>query len=226
MGRGATAPERSGDRSPGSLASIMERLGEGDGAALYSLIEAHRTDLVRSVRSMAGRRRARLSAEQVEELVVEAALAIASVAGSWTPDGAPPWFYASGRIANAVDRVIGQWHDGLDDERADHEQPPAAAGSEAQLVEVLDRLAADHEVVALLRDGLEVVASPRDLLVFVEHGVQVALGDPSPAVTIGRMYGMEPAAVRQQTRRVRLRLRRLAATDPRFGELVSLPLVA
>ena len=122
--------------------------------------------------------------------------------------------------------MIGQWHDGLDDERADHEQPPAAAGSEAQLVEVLDRLAADHEVVALLRDGLEVVASPRDLLVFVEHGVQVALGDPSPAVTIGRMYGMEPAAVRQQTRRVRLRLRRLAATDPRFGELVSLPLVA
>lgn len=226
MARGVTAPGGSGPASPSSLAAIMERLAEGDGAALYSLIEAHRSDLVRSIRSIAARRKARLSAEQLEELVVDAALAIAGVAGSWSPEGAPPWFYASGRIANAVDQVIGQWRDELDDERADVEQPPAAAGWESDTDDVLARLAARHEVVALLREGLEEVASPRDLLVFVEHGVQVALGDPSPAVTIGRMYGMEPTAVRQQTRRVRIRLHRLAATDPRFGELVTLPLVA
>jgi hypothetical protein len=116
--------------------------------------------------------------------------------------------------------------DELEEERSDLEQPAPVPGAEPDTADVFVRLAAEDRVVALLRDGLEEVASPRDRLVFVEHGVQVALGDPSPAVTIGRLYGMDPAAVRQQTRRIRIRLHRLASTDPRYGELMALPLVA
>lgn len=207
---------------PPALAAIMSGLADRDGAALFSLIEVCRPELVRTVRAIAAKRRARLSAEQVDELVLDAALAISEVAGAWKPDGAPPWFYAHGRIAAAVDRVIGQWTDALVDERAEVEQPPWAAATEADTAEVMARLAEEHELVALLHDGLEAVASPRDLLVFVEHRIQVALGDPSPAATVARLYGMEPAAVRQQTRRVRLRLQRLAETDPRYSELAVL----
>jgi hypothetical protein len=54
----------------------------------------------------------------------------------------------------------------------------------------------------------------------------VALGDPSPAVTVGALYGMKPASVRQQSRRTRLRLRALAETEPRFGPLAELAVVA
>lgn len=210
------------------LAELMERLAERDGAALFDLIEAHRSDLARTVRSIAGKRNARLRAGEVEELVTEAALAIADVAGAWKAGGAPPWVYAWGRIAEAVDRHIGQWSSVLDDatEDVDAAAPPPPAGSEPPVAEVLHGLAAERELVALLVDGLDRVASERDRLLFVDHGVQAAMGDPSPAVTVGLMYGMEPAAVRQQTRRVRLRLGKLSRIDPRYAELASLPIVA
>ncbi|NLD77205.1 MAG: sigma-70 family RNA polymerase sigma factor [Acidimicrobiales bacterium] len=204
----------------------MERLAAGDGAAIQGLIDAHRTDLVRSVRAVAGKRGARLSPEQIEELVVDVALAIFDVAGSWKPGGAPPWIYARGRIANAVDRMIGQWADELEPERDEKPEEPAAGGSEPDPFELIEVLAARDQTVALLLAGLGQVASTRDQMVFVEHGLQVSMGDPSPAVTVGQQYGMKPATVRQQTRRIRLRLRGLAETDPRFVELASLPLVA
>lgn len=219
-GRGATEGGRA------SLASIMERLAKGDPAALFSLVEEHRGALVKVVRSIAANRGARLGAEQVDELVVDAALAIRDVAGAWKPDGAPPWFYARGRIASAVDRVVGQWADQFEPERIDVELPPAAQGTEPGSFEVLAGLAETDPTVALLVDGLAQVATPRDQMVFVEHGLQVALGDPSPAVTVAHQFGMNPASVRQQTRRIRLRLRTLAETDPRYGDLAALPLVA
>ena len=204
----------------------MERMAAGDGAAAFSLIDLHRRDLERSVRSIAGSRGARLSPEQVGDLVLDAAMAIYDVAGAWRPDGAPPWFYARDRIANAVDQELGLWCDELEVDRLDVEEAPAAACAEPSAVDVLDHLAADDHVVALLRDGLSRVATERDRLVFVEHRLQVTMGDPSPAVTVARQHGMKPEAVRQQTRRIKIRLQRLAAVDPRFGELANLPLVA
>lgn len=210
----------------GSLEAIMERLAARDGAALHSLIEAHRADLLRSVRAVAGQRGARLTAEQVDELVVDAALAISDIARAWRPGGAPPWIYARGRIANAVDRVIGQWADELEPERYDVEALAPSHGSEPDTLALLESLAARQSTAALLHDGLARVASPRDRMVFVEHGVQVSMGDPSPAVTVGQQFGLKPATVRQQTRRIRLRLQGLAESDPRYGELAMLPMVA
>jgi DNA-directed RNA polymerase specialized sigma24 family protein len=210
----------------GSLAAIMERMAAGDPAAIFGLVQAHRPDLERAVRYTARSRGARLTPEQVDDLVLDAAIAIRDVAAAWKPEGAPPWVYARGRIANAVDRVVGQWADPLDPERTEVEEPPAASGSEPDTIELLSGLAAEHPEVDLLVRGLARVATPRDQVVFVEHGLQVALGDPSPAVTVANQYGMKPASVRQQARRVRLRLRKLAETDPLFGELARLPLVA
>lgn len=211
----------------GGLAAVMGRIGAGEGAAVFELIDTWRDELARTVRSIAGQRRARLGAGEVDDLVVDAALAIADIAGSWSPDGAPPWVYARGRIAAAVDRHIGQWSEPLDDESfSQREQPASAPAAEVGTAEVFARLATEHRMVALLRDGLGRVASERDLVVFVELGVQVALGDPSPAVTVARMYGMQPAAVRQQNRRMRVRLRQLADREPRFAPLAELPMVA
>src|SRR5690606_8573318 len=137
-----------------------------------------------------------------------------------------PWIYARGRIAAAVDRWIGHWSDPLHADTAEVEEPVHPAASEPDTEAVFVGLAGRYPLVALLQEGLERVASPRDVVVFVEHGVQVSLGDPSPAVTVARMYGMQPAAVRQQTRRLRLRLHDLARVDPRFADLASLPMVA
>lgn len=214
------------EREASGLEGIMAALAARDGAALFTLVDVHGADLERCVRAIAASRGARLDAQQVDDLVLDAALVISEVAGAWKPDGAPPWFYARGRIAAAVDRVIGQWADPLAPEGAEVAERPWSTTAEIELPELLDRLAEVDETVALVRDGLAEVASPRDLLVYVEHRMQVALGDPSPAVTVARLYGMRPAAVRQQTRRIRLRLRRLAERDPRFAPLASLPVAA
>lgn len=210
-----------------ALARIMVALAAGDGAALFGLIDAYGDELARTVRVIAAKRRARLTADDVDELVVEAALAVQAVAGAWRADGAPPWVWANGRIRAAVDRHLGQWADELDHERhAGQEAAPAPSGSEDPVEACLARLAAGDRRVALLDEALELVASRRDRLVFVELGIQVALGDPSPAVTVGALYGMKPASVRQQSRRTKLRLRALAETEPRFGPLADLALVA
>lgn len=217
-----------GDGTKGpALTQVMAALAAGDGAALFELIDGYGAELARTVRVVAAGRRARLRADEVDELVVEAALAIQAVAGAWRPDGAPPWVWARGRIGAAVDRHLGLWTDQLDHERhAGQEAPPAPPGGEEPVEACLARLAAHDRRVALLDEALELVASRRDRLVFVELGIQVALGDPSPAVTVGALYGMKPASVRQQSRRTKLRLRALAETEPRFGPLADLALVA
>lgn len=215
-------------RQPG-LAEIMAGLAAGDMVAFTWLIEVHRGDLERTVRKLAADRYSRLSAEDVDELVIETALAIQAVARGWRADrGAPPWVWARGRISAAVDRHLsGRWVDELDDERqAQSEEPPARPAVEEDTSVHLRRLASKLPEVALLCEGLERVASARDQVVFMELGIQVALGDPSPAVTVGALFGMNPASVRQQSRRTRLRLRALAQAEPRFGPLADLAVVA
>jgi hypothetical protein len=70
------------------------------------------------------------------------------------------------------------------------------------------------------------VASERDQVIFFETAVQSALGDRSPAATVAGLMGIRPEAVRQQARRVRLRVQRLAADEPRFAVLADLSVVA
>jgi len=209
------------------LVEVMARLAAGDGAAIYTLQDRFGGELARQVRVHASRRRARLTADEVSELVIDVALEIAELAGSWKPDGAPPWLWAWSRIGRVVDRHIGQWTDLLDPNEGDNEaEPRPSSGSEPAVLDVLEKLAQLDPRVALFDEAVALIASPRDRELFYEHGLQSSLGDRSPATTVGHLVDMNPAAVRQQNRRIRLRLQRLADTDPRFASLTSSPLVA
>lgn len=212
----------------GELAAVMALLAQGDGAAFFTFRTRYSAPLTRMVRGIASSRHARLTPDQVEEIVTEAALAITQVASGWRVGGAPPWIWARLRVAAAVDSYIGQWADELPDATASPEStaPLASPGSEPPLLGLLARLAEADFVVALLQEAVSKVASPRDQLIFFEHGLQVSLGDRSPAATVALLLGLQPAAVRQQQHRVRSRLRHLVEHDPRFAPLAALPLVA
>lgn len=210
------------------LAEIMGRIVGGDRAAVFTLAARFEVELARTVRRIAASRGARLGAEEVGELVVEVAIELARLAPAWSPEGAPPWVWARHRVANIVDRHVGQWATPIDQPGIEHEvvDPPAAPGDEPPVLDVVAGLAGSHPLVALLHEAVGQVASPRDQVLFYETAVQVSLGDRSPAVTVGDLYGMRPEAVRQQTRRVRTRVRQLASDDPRFAALADLHLVA
>ncbi len=227
---GAHSRGESAARDPGreaALVAVMTRLAEGDGAALYTLREQFSGELSRAVRGVARTRRAALSADEVDELVTDVVVELAGLAATWSPGGAPPWVWARHRVARVVDRHLGQWASPLEPDRAAAVADRApAAGVEPPVLDVLASLARHHPRVALLREAVARVASGRDQEVFFETVVQVSLGDRSPAVTVGGLLGMRPEAVRQQHHRVRLRVQRLAANDPRFAALADLPVVA
>ncbi|MEO6629399.1 MAG: hypothetical protein ABIP03_12630 [Aquihabitans sp.] len=228
---GGAAPARDGSVSEvddRELAAVMVLLAQGDGAAFFTFRTRYSAPLTRMVRGIASSRHARLTPDQVEELVTEAALAITNVASGWRAGGAPPWIWARLRVAAAVDGYIGQWADELPDAASGGEPaaPMASPGSEPPLLGLVAKLAEENVIVALLQEAVSLVATPRDCLIFFEHGLQVSLGDRSPAATVAGLLGLQPAAVRQQQHRVRSRLRHLAEHDPRFAPLAALPLVA
>ena len=214
------------------LVAVMAALADGDRAAIVTLREQFRPELSRAVRSVAAKRGARLSADDVDGLITDVALAMTKLAPAWDPErGAPPWVWARHRVAEVVDRHIGQWTTSLDalEVEVDLEPvvaPAASAGSEPRPVDVAARLAADHTGMALVCEALEKVASPRDRELFFEVLVQASLGDRSAAATVGRLLGVSPEVVRQQMGRIRRRIRDLAASDPHFADLAELAVVA
>jgi hypothetical protein len=206
----------------------MSRLAGGDSTAAFALAVEFSGPIGAAVR----RHLADLGVHEVErdeldELVMDVCLMLADIAGAWRADGgAAPWQWAYHRVRTVVSRWVGQHADALDDALLDREAPPAAPGDEPDLIEVLAAVASESELVALVRDGLDAVASPRDGAILLEFGVQAVLGDPSPAVTVATLRGMSPEAVRQVVSRTRRRLRGLAADDARFAPLADLPLAA
>lgn len=212
------------------LAEVMGRLAGGDRAAIHHLIEEFGGEIAGAVRRVAAARLVRLPPHEVDELVTEVAIEVTRLAGSWDPGvGAPPWVWARRRVERLVDRHVGQHAASLDDERtvvAEAVAPPVAAGHEPGMLALLDQIAPARPGTEAFREALHQVASPRDRELYVEVLVQEALSDPSPAVTVGNMLGLHPATVRQQYRRVRLRLRALAANDIRYRSLADLPCVA
>jgi len=222
-------PKTSDDEGDEVLAEVMARLAEGDGAAILTLRERFRAPLVRAVRGQARRRGARLAADDLEEVLTDVVVELARVAPGWDPaGGAPPWVWAHHQVGAVVDRHLGQWADVLDPDAEVRQQagPPAAAGQEAAVLDVLAGLAQRQPVLALLQEAVALVASDRDQALFFEVAIQEASGDRSHAASVAQLYGLRPEAVRQQTRRVRQRLRRLAQDEPRFAELATLAVVA
>jgi hypothetical protein len=212
------------------LADLVRRIEGGDNAAIFEMAATFRPELGRAVERIGESRGRRFTRQEVDDLVLDVAVGLSQILGPWRADGgATPWGWARHRVASVVDEYIGQFHRPLPEgpERVDERRPePARSTEEHSSLAVLERLAEQDPILAVLVDALAQVASPRDRRVFLETRVQAALGDPSPAATVAEIEGMRPEAVRKQHSRVLGRLRELARTDPRYAALADLPLVA
>jgi len=212
------------------VARLMDRMAAGDAAAVFELYEQFGSAITATVRRVvAGRGVTTLPHDEIEGVVIEVCIDLFGRAAGWSSDGgAMPWVWAERRIANLVDSVLGQHSDPLDVDRVDatiSTPPNAPSGGEPEVLDVLAIAARRRPECALLADALGSVATERDRRVFLEVGIQASLGDRSPAITVGALLGMQPDAVRQQHRRVKQRLRRLAASEARFAPLADLAMV-
>jgi hypothetical protein len=218
------------------LAAIMDRLAQGDEAAVVALYEGFRGRIAGAVQQVAVLRGTPLRPDDLEGVVVEVCFELARVAGAWSPDGgALPWVWARHRVANVVDRELGQWTEPLDEQQLAHVADAAdsapdtlpAPGRDAPMWPVLERIAADHHGAGLLLDALERSGvSRRDRELWLEYLCEKAIGNPAPATTVGPVFEMREPTVRQAARRVRKRVRCLATTDDRYAPLAGLPALA
>jgi DNA-directed RNA polymerase specialized sigma24 family protein len=216
------------------LVGIMARLAKGDEAAVVTLYERFGDRVAGTVRAVLRERGLTLVHDEVGGLVLDACLAIAGVAGAWSPDGgAMPWTWARRRIERCVDRLIGQRTVPLDEHMHFVEsQPPGAyAGLELDngrpLCTALAGLSVTDARCRLLDDAFDRAAvSPLDREVCLQYAAEQHTGNRSPATTVGAMFALKEPTVRQRVRRSRERLRRLAAADTRFAPLAQLPLLA
>jgi hypothetical protein len=146
-----------------------------------------------------------------------------------------PWMWARHRVANVVDRELGQWTEPLDEQQlaqvADVDAPapdsPPAHARDVSMWPALERVAAEHHDARLLLDALERSGiSRRDRELWLEYVCEKAVGNPAPATTVAPVFAMRESTVRQAARRVRKRVHRLATTDERFAPLAGLPVLA
>lgn len=200
---------------PAMVVPFLDAYGE----RLAAVVRRHLRDLGRDDLARDG--------DTVEGLVVDVALLLRDHGGAWRPDGgALPWSWAWSGIRALVVEVAGH-------ARADVELDRLAEGTPAPVAPVtaaaeldLDGLAARVPELDLLLEAIgELGLRERDRRVHVEYRLQVALGDPSPAHTVGAEFGLTPELVRQIDRRVRARLQLLAATVERFAPIAELPWV-
>ena len=215
------------------LGQLMTVMAAGDTRAVFALLDEFGGSIGAAVREALRRRGTMCNREDAEALVLDVCLMLFETAGGWSPEGgALPWTWAEKRIGNLVDRHLGQFADPLDerrDEVIDASSGRTAVGQcldEPPVLDVLDGLSRAHPEARLLQEALGTVATARDRELFLELRIQELLGDRSPAVTVAGLLGVHPDVVRQQHRRVRLRLRRLARSDDRFAALAGLALVA
>lgn len=214
------------------LVAVMALLAQGDRAALFVLYEEFGEHIASVVRRELRRVHARVPADDFGGLVIDAVFSLGAIAGAWDPaGGAMPWVWGEQRIRQLVRRHVGQFADSIDDGRASTTEklehyaataPVAAHDSGVSELEALVRLSASEEVCALLLAALEDTTSERDREILLAYKLQAALGDPSPANTVGSAFRLKPATVRQVVKRSLDRLRKLAATEPRFGGLADL----
>ncbi len=235
---GAAACAGGSDRA--HLLGLMAILAAGDGRAAVALAVDFRVPLARVVRRHLARQGVvHPTVDDVDGLTFEAAFEIAECAASWNPHGALPWVWADRRIAAAVARHVGQHADPYDPDvhsgTRGHDRGPgdgamtgpgSYAGPDPLLADVLATQADRDPTLGLLRAALELVTSPRDQAVLLEYAAQGRAGNRSPAHTVGDHFALAPATVRQIVHRARARLRRLAATDPRFAPISHLSLLA
>jgi hypothetical protein len=209
------------------LVEVMARMAGGDRAAVFTLYIEYGDHVAALMR----REVRRLGVQHVEPdeldgLVLDGCLALFDSAGSWDPQGgALPWNWAVRRLAAIAQKWVGQHADTLDRDVVAAEQL-RALGDEPEGLEVFERLAPCHDGCALLIEAFDHGrVRPRDRAILLEVKLQTEAGDPSPSITVARVYGLKPDAVRQIVKRTLDRVRAVAAREPRFAGLIELPIL-
>ena len=209
------------------LVVIMRLMAERDMAAVFMLYNEFGAPIAAAVRRhLAAVGVQAAPRDEVDGLVIEACLELYDCAPAWDPNGgALPWTWAERRLRTMVSRMVGQHADDIDEAVADvAEAPLTSAADEPDPLDVLRRSPA--RLCSLLADAMAAVGSDRDGRLLLEVGLQQSLGDPSPAHTVGARFGMQPAAVRQAVKRMKDKLRALAAVDDRYADLAAFALLA
>jgi len=183
------------------------------GGRLAGVVRRHLRDL--------GRADLAYDRDEVQGLVWDVALVLHDHAGGWRPGGALPWNWAAKPIRSNIASFIGHARADVDTEAlADEAVPPLEA-----VVDVDFDLAADtNPLLGLVREALGAVgATEVQRRVHLEYRLQKALGDPSPARTVGGLFGLSDANVRQIDRRVRVQLTRVVDGSDRYRALRTIP---
>lgn len=209
------------------LRVVMAAMGAGDRAAVVTLF----TEFGGRIAGVVRRRLRGLGIHDPEDddvhgLVIDACFELEGCAAAWDPDGgALPWNWASRRIDARVAKWAGIFTDPLDDTVSEPAAPSLVAGAtEAGAAETLDKLAAGGGQAELLAAAFrEAGVSERDRAVLLEFSVQRSLGDPSPAPTIGALFGLKADNVRQIVSRTRATVAAVIEGDDRYRALRDLP---
>jgi hypothetical protein len=210
------------------VAELMRRLADDDLGAIVPFIKEFGGCLAGPVRRTLrgfGRHDVLADRRRVDELVQEAAFVIAGKAAAWSPDGALPWTWAERAIRQAVVAELGHPTVELLPERFDTlvTEGAGAGSTPADEADVdFSELARRVPELGLLEVAIGVVGTARDQQVHVQYRVQKAMGDPSPAVTVGEQFGLRAEHVRQIDRRMRLRLQALVDGDERYAAIGEL----
>lgn len=230
-----------------AVAQLMAGIAAGDTAAIWSFHEMADVPVRSRLRGELRRLGVRYEAEDLDALVVDAVLAIADVAPSWRPGGAPPWSWAHHRVVGVVHRFVGTFADSLDELgdgdaegaigwlEAHAMRSPAALvprepaegpdGACREPLAALRRLATVEPWAAELDAALSATTSARDIAVWFATLDERAAGNASPALTVGTRFGLRAATVRQVVHRVWSRVE-AATADDRYPALAALPLFA
>lgn len=208
--------------------TIMSALARGDRQAVFTLVQHQSPGIRAEVRRQLRRCGVHhASADDLDGLVLDVAMALAEVAGAWRPGGALPWVWARGRVLNVVRDWVGVHADQLDPTTVPALDTTAQSVPDEDVATTFGRMVGSVPALALIaracrESGLDEPA----LFWLLEYQMQLDQGDPSPSHTLAARHGIRPDAMRQRVSRWRRRLRTLADADPRFADLRDYALVA
>jgi hypothetical protein len=213
------------------LTAIMAAMAEGDTDALALLYGEYGDPIRGAVRRELRRLGVtHLDAAEIDGLALDVCSELFRRAAAWDPaHNVLPWTWARLRVRAIVGRSIGQFTDPLPEGGPAEAVVPVAAppvgDDEGHVLAALQRLGGVRGELRLLHEALDRVSRPAQQEILFEVRIQAGQGDPSPAVTVARAYGLRPDAVRQTCKRVVDRVRDLSRRDPYFASLADLHLL-